>query len=431
MRTRTRNVVHRTYNKGAYTANAVHAFCVGSPPSSNTVTNVGAYGPIITKFTEERISDETGKGQPHAVIHRRLDAEISEYEDVKFSSTVDSRPCITTYTDPAPFWVDWNRSIYDAEMSWSVSNDATPPPNWTVNALTQDQDMDLRTSLLERARELKADALLNIVEGNQIWPAIRSLAVSLPQMRQDWRNIRKVIKTASGAYLAWKFGVSPILSDIMSINRYLPRMGRDIKRHAEQPTLRYSTHRELLTTFGPPYEWDISPYIRYSRQGLSITRPEVRYVLAVRPKTKYMSEFFNSLDLVLSRFATSPARLAWERIPFSFIADWFVDIKGCLNWLDKLVGQEPFEIKSFTRSYTYHLRTDRFVELKSSCSGMRLDTWKMATAEYKHYERSLVSGGAYAPRWKPRFGKNQAAISAALIAQMLLSSTRVRSVIPR
>jgi hypothetical protein len=38
----------------------------------------------------------------------------------------------------------------------------------------------------------------------------------------------------------------------------------------------------------------------------------------------------------------------------------------------------------------------------------------------------LVSPGANAPTWKPRFGKNQAGITAALIGQQLFKALSVR-----
>jgi hypothetical protein len=147
--------------------------------------------------------------------------------------------------------------------------------------------------------------------------------------------------------------------------------------------------------------------------------PEVRYVLVVRPKIKYSLAFFQKADFVLSRFASSPASLAWEKIPFSFVIDWFVDVRGALNGLDNLLGTSPWEVVSFTRSFSYGLRTQATCKTFSPCDSSVLMDFLTATAEYKSYERSLASGGPM-PIWSPRFGKSQAAISAALITQALL-----------
>jgi hypothetical protein len=159
-------------------------------------------------------------------------------------------------------------------------------------------------------------------------------------------------------------------------------------------------------------------------QGLCTGDPSVRYVLVVKPVVKYRSQIFSAIDAFLSRFATSPASLAWEKVPFSFVVDWFVDLRGVMRTLDTAVGFEPYQVISFTRSLNYTLETSRFWETYSPCSGGALFNVRVGTAVYRNYERSIVSLGANAPTWKPRLGKNQMAILAALITQQL---TKVRA----
>jgi hypothetical protein len=132
-----------------------------------------------------------------------------------------------------------------------------------------------------------------------------------------------------------------------------------------------------------------------------------------------MTDFFTKADLFMSRFATSPARLAWEKIPFSFVLDWFVDLKGVLDSLDKLVGIEPYKIMSFTRSFSYQLATDVAITRKSPCNSSILFDRSLGSCTFSHYERIPVAPDRFSVRWQPHFGKNQAAISAALIAQQL------------
>jgi hypothetical protein len=50
--------------------------------------------------------------------------------------------------------------------------------------------------------------------------------------------------------------------------------------------------------------------------------------------------------------------------------------------------------------------------------GVRLER-VLVTEEYSHYDRSIATMGPLKVTWKPRFGKNQAGISAALISQAL------------
>jgi hypothetical protein len=121
----------------------------------------------------------------------------------------------------------------------------------------------------------------------------------------------------------------------------------------------------------------------------------------------------------MRRFATSPASLAWELVPFSFVLDWFVDLRGTLQALDKLVGFSPYKVSSFTRSYSYELQSDYYLETYSPCNGSLLQRLRQCSASYRHYERSAGVSNSALPSWNPRFGKNQAGISAALIAQQL------------
>jgi hypothetical protein len=236
-------------------------------------------------------------------------------------------------------------------------------------------------------------------------------------MARYWKEIRKVIKTASGAFLAYKFGISPILQDFMSINRYLPRMKEDIRRHVEGDKHRYSVEA-VMNVVAPPDELFSSSTAKFTRKSQLISQPTVRYVLVVKPANKYTTPFFRAADALVSRFVTSPASLAWELVPFSFVVDWFVDLRGTLGLLDKLMGFSPYEIVSFTRSHSYHCAVQCYLETLSPCNGSSLQSFRQCSVEYKHYDRSIVGGGSL-PTFNPRFGKNQAAVSAALIAQRL------------
>jgi hypothetical protein len=323
-----------------------------------------------------------------------------------------------------------SNALFGSYLGWSLTN-YDMPYGWSMSPLTSSDEIRLKEDVFEKANQLKADVLLNLIEANQIWPSIRSLAFGLPEMARNWRSVRKVIKTASGSFLAWKFGVSPILQDMMAINRYLPRMREDVKRHVKGQSSRFSSFGVPIVAFVPE---DVKGYYgatevdrRYS-QGICKNTPVVRYVLVVKPNDTYTSDFFKMADAFMSRFATSPASLAWEKIPFSFVVDWFVDLRGVLRSLDKVVGFSPYKVVSCTRSFSYHLESSKFWRTASPCSGSTLFDVNVGTAEYQHYERSLVSAEGSLPAWKPRFGKSQAGISAALILQQLAKtsiSTRI------
>lgn len=428
----------RTRNK--YTSTDLKTFSTRSGlttylPCSGTGGSVsGAFtsGSYQLGFESERMSDSLGKATPHAVVHRKY-RQVCKYPtgNSKFPASF-GYGIGYGYVDKADQGQNWaiNAMSSLGSHQWDVSSNTTLPPYWSVDMGSINESV-IKNDLLERANQLKADVLLNIVEANQIVPSITSLANSLPSMAANWKSIRKVIRTAAGSYLAWKFGVSPILSDIMAIQRHMPRLKEAIKRHGEQAKSRFSTKVVVSMSLSPsPYANGYYPIggvncLKWYWQGRVLETPHVRYVLVVKPSTKYHTDFFKRADYFASRFSTSPASLAWELVPFSFVLDWFVDLRGTLGMLDKLIGVEPYEVVSFTKSFSYATATDVFLDVNSPCGGSLGSI--SSTHECKHYERSLVSGSAL-PNWKPRFGKNQAAISAALISQAL-SGTRSKRVI--
>jgi hypothetical protein len=277
--------------------------------------------------------------------------------------------------------------------------------------------------VFERASALVADVPLNIIESSQIWPSLRSLTTSLPNMAKNWRDLRKFIRTGSSGFLAWKFGVSPILNDLSNIAKFAPDIRRQFERHKRSKPTRTSKVYPLNPTFGlNGYSETRNGFtvLLDHYQGIAQGTCEVRYVIVHKPNVpQYQSDAFASLDFVLKRFTTTPAQLAWERIPFSFMLDWFVDVRGALRKVDESLGIKPFDIISSTKSITYSLATDAFKRLRNSKTGGQISDSKTGSVSYKHYERSVLPTGRFWPSWKSRFGKNQAAITAALIGQKL------------
>jgi hypothetical protein len=374
----------------------------------------------------ERMHDGLGFGLSHGVKHRKMTYSILDNRPNPTGKIYIGAPVngVTTYTPLST--MTWEAGYYARQAEsvlhpWDLSVTMMGlPPGWSLVNPSYNEQVIIN-DLFDRANQLKADVLLNMCEANQMWPSIKSLATSLPNMARNWRNLRKVISTASGSYLAWKFGVSPVISDLSSIAKYSPNMGRDYERYANQAPLRISRVIPMNATFG------IAPVIgsagnsKTSYQGYPVDKCEVRYVLVVKPTAKFGTDFFKKLDHLMSRFTTSPASLAWELIPFSFVADWFVDIRGPLRELDNLVRTPPYEVLSLTRSVRYHLAADCFIDWNSPCNGAPLWNGRVSHREYKHYERTPLSHQVLYPEWKGRFGKNQAAISAALISQKLSS----------
>lgn len=424
MRTRTRNTIIRSVVRGSSTSPSTHVACNG------TVTNDTAGHPAvpfnISAARYERISDALGKGTSHPVVHKTVAFDVND------GLTNETWPCVVggnwgviSYAKPNAWYENSNVYIRDV-LVWDVSDSGNCPPNWTMEI--PGNETSIINDVLEKAAGVKADVLLNVVEANQAWPAVQSLATSLPNMARNWKDLRKVIKTASNGFLAWKFGVSPILSDTIAVINHLDKLKQDIKRHKDGDSVR--TMKMIPIKMLNPRRDQYAPGMlgatvisKFEIQGRLTSTPNVRYVLVTEPQVKYLGEVFNSIDTVLRRFATSPAQLAWELVPFSFVLDWFVDLRGASRAIDEMLGFYPYKVKSFTKSMSYDCTTECYTSMFSPCNGSLVQTWKSVSVDYKYYERSVLSSRTL-PTIKSRFGKNQAAISAALIAQQLTRTGR-------
>lgn len=424
MRTRTKSEILSSWPaKSPYSYNSTQYNCNGTTTTGSGTTT--ALAMIVNSSIDSRITDSLGRSSSHGCLHRKYWNEIFEYTGSRFPAysggfgSVDYGAYSTDAgRKSAKYWAD-------TIASWDVNSIANPlpiPPHWSINEPVV-TDSSVVNDLVERAKGLKADVLLNVVEANQIWPSVKSLANCIPEMRRNWKRIRRVIRTSSGSFLAWKFGVSPILNDLANIAKFGPDMQRQFDQFRLMKNQRFSRFYASKPVFGKNPETAMANGVIASQgtyQGRATGECGVRYVLVVKPNApKYLTEAFAKADFLMRRFSTSPASLAWEKIPFSFVLDWFVDLRGTLDTLDSLIGIEPFKVISITKSSAYDLATDTFLDSYQTCPAhAKLFSGVISRKRYKHYERSVLSRSAM-PIWRPRFGKSQAGISAALIAQKL------------
>lgn len=378
---------------------------------------------IPTVYTDENMKDGTGTNTINAVVHRKKHVIIDTATRPLTAPKVDGNGGVVQYHGIDPVWIPsnayWARDI----AAWDVnSTNGELPQRWSINAGFTPNEEEVKSDLYEKAANLKADVLLNLVEANQMWPAIRSLATAIPEMAYHWRKLRTQIRTASGAFLAWKFGVSPIIQDTVNVLQGMERLREDFQRHHDGDKNRSSKVIHVPVSFDHSSynEGTFGPIVWGKRyyQGSLHKGPEIRYVLVTKPVVPYKTEIFKNLDFCLNRFATSPAQLAWELVPFSFVADWFVDISGLARLIDNVLRKPPYEVISFTRSVSYIVSSRMHHEYFNTGSGASLGRTLVGEVVCSHYERSLVSDTNLV-FWNPRFGKNQAGISAALISQQL------------
>jgi hypothetical protein len=387
-------------------------------PQANPITQ-------LTDYVSETMIDSLGRRESHPVKHTKVKVACQgggQYvsADVQTIGGV-AKDGVSTITNPD--YLRYSNALNHIYCVDSLNQTIGSLGNGWSLGTSPVSEQSLINDCLESASRLDADVLLDIVEANQMYPSIKSIATALPNMAKNWTKLRKVIRTASGSFLAWKFGVSPVFHDIMAVDRSLRVLHDKFRKHEKMQLVRSSRAVSLNATFAgiafAPSNQNGFRTWTFTHTGRCTRAPALRFVLVTKPIVPYSLDLFKKLDYAMRRFATSPASLAWELVPFSFVVDWFIDVRSALNAVDATLGHKPYEIVSFTRSLSYTLCNDTSVTRCNPCNGGTLYSSPMGSTERSYYERSLVPQSGFLPHWAPRFGKNQAAISAALISQAL------------
>lgn len=212
-----------------------------------------------------------------------------------------------------------------------------------LRAKAKDQDINLAQAFAERAQ------LSNMVVNN----ANKILNCAVALRRKRWRDALRALgvggrnkplaRTPSGQFLELKYGWEPLLQDVHGAASALE------KRDSEDWKVSVKS-KETVMKFVDAI------------QGLPAS---ANYCL-----TKHVSKHgsFARVDMVPGNQAlitasqlglTNPAALAWELVPLSFVADWFVPVGEFLDQFDALAG---WKILGFSQS--------NFVKIDWSWSGV-------------------------------------------------------------
>jgi hypothetical protein len=139
----------------------------------------------------------------------------------------------------------------------------------------------------------------------------------------------------------------------------------------------------------------------------------------------YNTPIMGQLNYLMSRFGSAgPASYLWERIPFSFMLDWFVDLKSICNGLDNLLTGNVKNI------------TGCLATTKGSLAAIMTDTYgghvprgfqgtQVASTFIDLYRREVPAYHGFSISTSGRAGKKQLALSAALLYQQVASRLKL------
>jgi len=274
----------------------------------------------------------------------------------------------------------------------------------------------------------EVDTLLNVIESPQLVSSARSLVNLMKQHAVRTRTGRRknaLPSLASSGFLAWSFGLAPLISDINKINQSLRTIKSEMDRYVREGNREYTTNAAVNGTFSANISatgyssnpnanngswWHVGFY--------PTTLPRLLVGVKGRRNVEYNSDAFKRLDYVIRRFiATGPASLAWEKIPFSFVADWFVNLSGVVDALDNALTGNSRTINSIWMSEKWNVIVPVYKHKQVSWTSDS-DGKQTAHNELSYYHREAVSPDL-SISLSGRFGKKQVALTAALLHQLV------------
>jgi len=241
------------------------------------------------------------------------------------------------------------------------------------------------------------------------------------RVKRNLARFSRAGKAASGLYLMYSFGIAPLFSDMRKMESVLRDTKSGLDKHLrKRKKALVSVHRQCGYTFSyidPVGGHDIS-YLDVGslRFRARLSGDKNRRTCTVRGyrDVDYDSAAFKRLDYAVSRFGvTGPASFVWELIPFSFVVDWFLDLRHITNTLDNLLTGNSKRIVDICVSDKYQITESGYLNsgYNPTTQGRLMCT--VTTNQYTRnpvtsYNKIGVSG---------RFGKKQASLTAALLYQ--------------
>lgn len=413
-----------------------------SVPAAHTTTQ--AWGPMSPGFSsllmEEGVSTIIDDVSPS----RKTKSVTHVTEEWK-------RSRITSHTDhsdsavPSQFVTGNGLGCY--EWSWGNLGHRLNA-SWFTPSYTRTINEQLRDAMERFSMVNKVDTLLNVVESSQLVSSGRGVFDFLLTIAKNGIDSRgrkaKVTLVKRGAdlvggfssqYLGYSFGVAPLMSDIKKINIALITLKRDMDkfvRDYDRPNTETTKCKgELLLTPPTPLPtgysnshnpndssfWHVRKYVQSG---------PVRVVgVKGRRNVSYGSDAFKRLHYIVSRFvATGPASFAWERIPFSFVVDWFIDLSSIIGAMDNTLTGSYQTFTDGWWSEKWHVLAPA-IRHKHSGYTTSTDGQQLALSEVKYYHREYLSP-AITVGLSHRFGKKQASLTAALLGQMASNLRKYR-----
>jgi len=287
------------------------------------------------------------------------------------------------------------------------------------------------TSMSSSRRKLLNEVSLALEEIRELQSSPRGTTA----IRTTTDLIGRVWTASSAGILTWSFAIAPLVADCKKVMRALPGLQDRLSKLTDKDLLVRTSHlyekvplyRLILSKTATPGVADFmtegtatNNYVWWFPQAVGPSDGEYRVtVRGSRPAMKSVSQTLQSLDYLLRRFGSrGPATIAWELIPFSFVAEWFVNVDSLLGSIDGYLtrGYQVDDI-CISKKYSVYISITH-IGSRAGWFGTN-DGVITGYVKLERYTRVPWMGGYDPVFFNSRFGKKQGILTAALLTEQL------------
>jgi len=247
----------------------------------------------------------------------------------------------------------------------------------------------------------------------------------IKRMRKKGASSKSITKAITGNYLQWTFGVQPLMADIEDATLALKRAMDDPPRHFFVYTGKADSG-PVKTAYGPTSVGSVS----FNKNEENSQRSYVKYY-GVFEEAKRDPGLLARMQHVASLSGFSLAQViptVWELIPFSFVADYFVNIGDMLEavmtdtssvkWISRTAVNEAIRI--------YNVVPDGCAAAKALNPTFVYQSTSGAPGSVTLTTRSISRSASSVPYLEPRLNFDQSGRHIANLAALVLNRRTVR-----
>lgn len=291
-----------------------------------SATFMGPWNIPVTLVVERKLVSHYGSNSPR--VNGRLVLRTNSFHLYRVSEHAALNSYSTRYVD----YVDDNENIV-----YGYNNNPSAVFNFQpeIKELPEDILPECHARFLRKASSIQANLALMYAErtktSNMVVNAMKTIAAAASHLRRGrFSQAAKALgvsgnqdpaKDLAQQWLQLQYGWRPLLSEVYNACNYKPPVQKTISA-----TYTRTERSPVVTGQSDPFGW-------------SKTR-QVTYRTSMRGTIKVNN---SSVAAASSLGLTNPSLIAWELVPYSFIADWFIPVGDYLTRLHALDGLELFD----------------------------------------------------------------------------------------